>query len=106
VIDPAGYVDFLALMMSARLVLTDSGGIQEETTALGVACITARTTTERPSTTTIGTNVLVAPKRDDIMAAVDRFLGGQHPVGGVPPLWDGHAAERIVERISSILGAF
>ncbi len=106
VIDPAGYVDFLALMMSARLVLTDSGGIQEETTALGVACITARTTTERPSTTTIGTNVLVAPKRDDIMAAVDRFLGGQHPVGVVPPLWDGHAAERIVERISSILGEF
>lgn len=106
VIDPAGYVDFLALMMKARLVLTDSGGIQEETTALGVACITARTTTERPSTTTIGTNVLVSPTRDGIMTAVGRFLAGEHPAGAVPPLWDGHAAERIVERIGSILGAF
>ncbi|MEY3387083.1 MAG: hypothetical protein RIR53_1894 [Bacteroidota bacterium] len=105
-IDPAGYVDFLALMMHARVVLTDSGGIQEETTALGVACITARTTTERPITTTMGTNVLVTPTRDGILTAIKGFIAGTHPVGSVPPLWDGHASERIVARIGSILGAF
>lgn len=106
VIDPAGYVDFLSLMMHARIVLTDSGGIQEETTALGVPCITARTTTERPSTTLLGTNVLVSPSHDGIMTAMASFARGQHPKGTLPPLWDGHAAERIVERIGSILGAF
>jgi UDP-N-acetylglucosamine 2-epimerase (non-hydrolysing) len=105
-IDPAGYIDFLALMMQARLVLTDSGGIQEETTALGVSCITARTTTERPITTTMGTNVLVDPSRDGIMGAFDRFLRGQHPAGSLPPLWDGHAAERIVQQIGVLLSAF
>ncbi|MBU3699156.1 MAG: UDP-N-acetylglucosamine 2-epimerase (non-hydrolyzing) [Candidatus Kapabacteria bacterium] len=105
-IDPAGYVDFLALMMHARVVLTDSGGIQEETTALGVPCITARTTTERPITVTMGTNVLVHPSRSGILDAMGRFLAGEHPQGSVPPLWDGHAAERIVAKIGSILGAF
>lgn len=104
-IDPAGYIDFLALMMNARVVLTDSGGIQEETTALGVPCITARTTTERPSTTTIGTNVLVAPSREGITSAMERFVRGEHPRGSVPPLWDGRAAERIVQVVGSILGA-
>lgn len=106
IIDPVGYVDFLALMTHARLVLTDSGGIQEETTALGVPCITARTTTERPITISMGTNVLVNPSRDGILHAVEAFLQGRHPVGAIPPLWDGKAAERIVEKIGSLLSVF
>lgn len=100
-IDPVRYVDFLALMMHAQFVLTDSGGIQEETTALGVPCITARTTTERPSTTEIGTNVLVTPSRNGILGAVDEFLAGNHKRGSVPPLWDGKAAERIAALITA-----
>lgn len=103
IIDPVGYVDFLALMTHARLVLTDSGGIQEETTALGVPCITARTTTERPITISMGTNVLVKPTREGILQAVETFLHGHHPVGSLPPLWDGRAAERIVEKIGTLL---
>ncbi len=96
-IDPVGYVDFLALMKGARLTLTDSGGIQEETTALGVPCVTARTTTERPSTVLEGTNVLVQPERGPILAAVEDVLDGRIKQGRVPELWDGHAAERIVD---------
>lgn len=104
-LEPAGYIDFLALMTHARVVLTDSGGIQEETTALGVPCITARTSTERPITVSMGTNVLVNPSRDGIMGAFERFLRAEHPVGSLPPLWDGHAAERIVHQIGILLSA-
>ncbi|MBS1562401.1 MAG: UDP-N-acetylglucosamine 2-epimerase (non-hydrolyzing) [Bacteroidetes bacterium] len=100
-IDPAGYVDFLALMRSAAFVLTDSGGIQEETTALRIPCITARTTTERPVTVEIGTNVLVHPDKGSILQAVDTILDGKGRPGLVPELWDGHAAERIAAIISS-----
>jgi UDP-N-acetylglucosamine 2-epimerase (non-hydrolysing) len=101
IIDPVRYVDFLALMRSAALVLTDSGGIQEETTALGVPCITARTTTERPITTELGTNVLVEPQAATILGAVAEFNAGRHKSGVVPPLWDGHAAERIAAIITA-----
>ncbi|MBU3678932.1 MAG: UDP-N-acetylglucosamine 2-epimerase (non-hydrolyzing) [Candidatus Kapabacteria bacterium] len=104
-LEPAGYIDFLALMTHARIVLTDSGGIQEETTALGVPCITARTSTERPITVTMGTNVLVHPSRAGILDAMGRFLAGDHPKGAVPPLWDGHAAERIVACVGTLLSA-
>ena len=100
-IDPVRYVDFLALMKSAAVVLTDSGGIQEETTALGVPCITARTTTERPVTTELGTNVLVEPTADKILRAMSEFLAGHHKKGIIPPLWDGHAAERIAAIITA-----
>lgn len=100
-IDPVGYVDFLALMKGSAFVLTDSGGIQEETTALGIPCITARTTTERPVTTELGTNVLVPPVEDGILAAVRQVLGGARRSGVVPPLWDGHAAPRIAAIITS-----
>jgi UDP-N-acetylglucosamine 2-epimerase (non-hydrolysing) len=100
-IDPVRYVDFLALMKSAAVVLTDSGGIQEETTALGVPCITARTTTERPVTTDLGTNVLVEPREEAILYAMGEFTAGRHKKGVVPPLWDGHAAERIAAVITA-----
>jgi len=96
VTDPMGYVDFLALMSQARLVFTDSGGIQEETTALGIPCLTFRENTERPVTVTHGTNQLlgVNPKRTG--RAVDEVLAGRCPAGRMPPLWDGQAAERIL----------
>lgn len=100
-VDPVGYVDFLALMKGAAFVLTDSGGIQEETTALGVPCITARTTTERPVTTELGTNVLVPPIASGIADAVRMVLAGERRPGVVPPLWDGLAAQRIASIITS-----
>jgi UDP-N-acetylglucosamine 2-epimerase (non-hydrolysing) len=96
--EPLGYLDFLQLMDGARLVLTDSGGIQEETTVLGVPCITLRTTTERPITVTEGTNRLVDPYDGAaIVGAVDEVIAAPMPAAGHrPELWDGHAAERIV----------
>ncbi|MBN9399245.1 MAG: UDP-N-acetylglucosamine 2-epimerase (non-hydrolyzing) ['Candidatus Kapabacteria' thiocyanatum] len=100
-IDPAGYVDFLALMMQCRFVLTDSGGIQEETTALGIPCITARTTTERPVTVDVGTNILVNPDRISIEGVVARILAGDVRKGRVPELWDGRAADRIAAIITT-----
>jgi UDP-N-acetylglucosamine 2-epimerase (non-hydrolysing) len=96
VIEPLGYLDFLALMDRARLVFTDSGGIQEETTVLGVPCLTFRDTTERPITVDEGTNRLVGldPRRTGL--AADAILAGTDARGGIPELWDGHAAERIL----------
>lgn len=99
-LDPVGYVEFLSLMKAAALVLTDSGGIQEETTALGVPCVTSRTTTERPITVECGTNILVEPTRESILDAVARVLRGDGPKGSIPPLWDGKAAERIAAIIT------
>lgn len=92
---PLGYLDFLKLMASARLVLTDSGGIQEETTVLRVPCLTLRTGTERPITITQGTNRLVGTQPRRIIAACETILDGQPPRGRIPPRWDGQAAERI-----------
>jgi UDP-N-acetylglucosamine 2-epimerase (non-hydrolysing) len=101
--EPLGYLDFLNLMKNCDFVMTDSGGIQEETTALGVDCITIRTTTERPSTIELGTNILVQPNKIDIENAVNRYLSGDRKSGSVPYLWDGNAAERIAEVISNRL---
>jgi len=98
-IDPLGYLDFLALMMNSKLVLTDSGGIHEETTALQIPCITLRTSTERPITIEIGTNVLVLPIKDRIINAVEKVLANSFKKGQIPQLWDGDAANRIVEII-------
>ncbi len=96
-LDPLGYLDFIALMSRARLVLTDSGGIQEETTILGVPCLTLRETTERPVTVTHGTNRVIGtdPKRivDETLRTLDQ---PPRPIGS-PPLWDGQAAARIVK---------
>lgn len=94
-VPPLGYVEMLALMQDAALVLTDSGGVQEETTALGVPCGTLRDNTERPVTVEQGTNRLVGRDRARILALVDESLGGIRKQGRVPELWDGHAAERI-----------
>jgi len=96
-IQPQGYLDFLCLLSKATLVLTDSGGIQEETTALGVPCLTLRENTERPVTVSQGTNVLVGTNPLKIVAATEQILRGDVKKGRTPPLWDGHAAERIVE---------
>jgi UDP-N-acetylglucosamine 2-epimerase (non-hydrolysing) len=94
--DPLGYLDFLNLMAHAKVVLTDSGGIQEETTVLNIPCITLRDSTERPITLTEGTNVLVHNDPEKIVAEVKKALGGQRRVSQCPSLWDGHTAERIV----------
>lgn len=92
---PQGYLEMLGLMAGASLVLTDSGGLQEETTALGVPCLTLRENTERPITVEQGTNILVGRNRDAIIHQVDEILAGRGKYGRVPELWDGHAAERI-----------
>jgi UDP-N-acetylglucosamine 2-epimerase (non-hydrolysing) len=96
VLEPLGYLEFLDLMMHARLTLTDSGGIQEETTILGVPCLTLRENTERPITITEGTNILVGTDPACIVAQTRRILSGGSKAGHVPELWDGQAAKRIV----------
>jgi UDP-N-acetylglucosamine 2-epimerase (non-hydrolysing) len=96
-IQPLGYLDFLCLLSNATLVLTDSGGIQEETTALSVPCLTLRENTERPVTITEGTNTLVGTDPLKIVAAARDILAGKGKLGRIPPLWDGKAAERVVE---------
>jgi UDP-N-acetylglucosamine 2-epimerase (non-hydrolysing) len=103
VVDPLGYLDFLALMAAARVVLTDSGGIQEETTILGVPCLTLRENTERPVTLELGTNQLVGQDTERILAGFRRAVQGEVPSGRVPPLWDGRAAQRIVEVLRQAL---
>jgi UDP-N-acetylglucosamine 2-epimerase (non-hydrolysing) len=98
-LEPLPYLDFLALQKHAAVVITDSGGIQEETTFLGVPCLTVRENTERPITTTIGTNVLVGRDTALLTTELARVLGKGRKKTGVPPLWDGHAAERIAKVI-------
>jgi UDP-N-acetylglucosamine 2-epimerase (non-hydrolysing) len=95
-VEPLPYLDFVRLMANAHCVLTDSGGIQEETTALGVPCLTLRTTTERPITVSQGTNAVVGMDPERINEAWDRIRLGKWPAGRIPDLWDGKAAERIV----------
>lgn len=95
--EPLGYLDFLRLLMDAQMVLTDSGGIQEETTALGVPCLTLRDSTERPVTVTEGTNRIVGTDPSAIEAAIAELRSGPRPKGRRPELWDGHAAPRIVD---------
>ena len=95
VLDPLSYVDLLGLQSRATVVITDSGGIQEETTYLGVPCLTLRENTERPVTVTLGTNILVGRDPDKLRSELSRVLAGQAKQGTIPPLWDGHAGERI-----------
>jgi UDP-N-acetylglucosamine 2-epimerase (non-hydrolysing) len=103
-IEPAGYLDFLKLMASARLVLTDSGGIQEETTILKVRCLTLRDSTERPVTAEVGSNRVVGTDPQKIIRAYEETKNGNSSQYGVPPLWDGHAADRIVKILLERLG--
>jgi UDP-N-acetylglucosamine 2-epimerase (non-hydrolysing) len=97
--EPLGYLDFLKLMSNAKVVLTDSGGIQEETTILQIPCLTLRENTERPVTTEIGTNQIVGTNPTTIIQAYKRAVNGALRRPAIPPLWDGHAAERIVKTI-------
>jgi len=97
--EPLGYLDFIALMANASLVLTDSGGLQEETTALGIPCITLRENTERPITVTEGTNVVVGSDREAIVAAAFDVIETGGKVGRIPDLWDGRTAIRIVDAL-------
>jgi len=101
-VEPLGYVDFLALEAHAAVVLTDSGGIQEETTFLGVPCLTLRRTTERPVTVTEGTNRLVEREQAAIVDAVRAALAAPRLPAAAPELWDGHTAERVVDALVRI----
>jgi UDP-N-acetylglucosamine 2-epimerase (non-hydrolysing) len=101
---PLGFLDFLGLLRHSRVVVTDSGGIQEEATYLGVPCLTMRENTERPITVEVGTNVLVGFDRGLLLRSVDDVLAGRFKPGRVPELWDGRTAGRIVETIRSELG--
>jgi UDP-N-acetylglucosamine 2-epimerase (non-hydrolysing) len=103
VLPPQGYLEMLGLMAPATLVLTDSGGLQEETTALGVPCLTLRENTERPITVDEGTNTMVGRDVQAIRHGVAEILAGRGKRGRVPELWDGHAAERIADDLSAWL---
>ena len=97
IVEPMGYLEFNYLVERAKAVVTDSGGITEETTVMGVPCITLRDNTERPETCTIGTNELIGTNPDAIKPAMEKLFLGQWKKGSVPPLWDGHTAERIID---------
>ena len=101
--EPLSYLDFLALQMKAAAVITDSGGIQEETTFLGVPCLTVRDNTERPVTATIGTNTLVGRNIARVRDELKRILRGERKKGAIPPLWDGRAGERIATVLATAL---
>ncbi len=103
-LQPLSYMEFLNLWMDASVVITDSGGLQEETTALGVPCVTLRDNTERPVTLTEGTNTLVSNDRGKIISAVRQAVEGRHHDGRRPRYWDGHAATRIVDILSQQCG--
>ncbi len=100
---PLGYLDFLGLFSAAAMVITDSGGLQEETTALGIPCLTVRENTERPVTVSEGTNIVVGTDPDRIRSEASAILDGGGKAGRVPELWDGHTAERIVDAVDGFL---
>lgn len=98
-IEPLGYLQFNYLVQHAKAVITDSGGITEETTVMGVPCITLRENTERPETVHIGTNELIGTNPSAIKPALDKLWKGDWKKGGIPELWDGNAAERIIDKL-------
>jgi UDP-N-acetylglucosamine 2-epimerase (non-hydrolysing) len=102
--DPLGYLEFLHLNMNAMMVITDSGGLQEETTVLGVPCITLRNNTERPITCEVGTNFIAGNSPASILRHASAILKGEVPRGKVPEKWDGRAAERIVDVLAKLEG--
>ena len=103
IVDPMGYLEFNYLVQHSRAVVTDSGGITEETTVMGVPCITLRDNTERPETCTVGTNELIGTDPAAVKPALDKLYAGEWKKGAIPELWDGHAAERIVEILCKLL---
>ena len=102
-VEPQPYLEFNYLAKHAKAVITDSGGITEETTVMGVPCLTLRDTTERPETVSLGTNVLVSTDPARLGPVLDRLFAGDWQTGGVPPLWDGRAGERIVAALEGVL---
>jgi UDP-N-acetylglucosamine 2-epimerase (non-hydrolysing) len=103
IIPPQGYIEFLRIMSAARLMLTDSGGIQEETTILGVSCLTIRENTERPVTLSQGTNRLVGANPEAVLQAAKQALDALPATRRTPDLWDGHAATRIANTLERLL---
>jgi UDP-N-acetylglucosamine 2-epimerase (non-hydrolysing) len=103
--DAMGYLEFNYLVKNAKGVITDSGGITEETTVMGIPCLTLRTTTERPETITIGTNKLIGDNPQDLVVPLNKIMKGEWKKGGIPELWDGKAAERIVTHLVEILNS-
>lgn len=101
-VDPVGYLEFLSLQRRAALVITDSGGIQEETTYLKIPCLTVRENTERPITSEMGSNILVGQDMGHLNREAVRALSSQAKTGSVPPLWDGHAGDRIADIVSAM----
>lgn len=95
-IEPLGYLDFMYLQMKAKFILTDSGGIQEESTFFGIPCLTLRDNTERPMTVTTGTNQLIPLEKDKILEHINMIFNGKEKKGMIPELWDGNTAERVV----------
>lgn len=102
-VDPLSYLEFNYLVKHARGVITDSGGITEETTVLGVPCLTLRDNTERPETVAIGTNELIGTNPANLPPALARLMAGQWKTGSIPPKWDGKAAGRIIEHLEQLL---
>ena len=102
IVEPMGYLEFNYLVERAKAVVTDSGGITEETTVMGVPCITLRDNTERPETCTVGTNELIGTKPGAIKPALDKLFAGEWKKGAIPELWDGHAAERIIAILAEL----
>ncbi|MEI7675399.1 MAG: UDP-N-acetylglucosamine 2-epimerase (non-hydrolyzing) [Bacteroidales bacterium] len=102
IVDPLGYLHFNYLVQNAKAVITDSGGITEETTVMGIPCLTLRDNTERPETVTVGTNELIGTNPANIAPALSRLFKGEWKKGGIPQLWDGKAAERIVSILKNL----
>ncbi len=102
IVEPMGYLEFNYLVERAKAVVTDSGGITEETTVMGVPCITLRDNTERPETCTVGTNELIGTNPAAIKPALDKLFAGEWKKGAIPELWDGHTAERIIAILSAL----
>jgi UDP-N-acetylglucosamine 2-epimerase (non-hydrolysing) len=98
-LEPLPYIEFLSMQRQAAVVITDSGGIQEETTYLGVPCLTLRSNTERPVTVTMGTNILIGQDLGRLSSELSKILEGNAKKGSIPPLWDGHAGERIAQAL-------
>jgi UDP-N-acetylglucosamine 2-epimerase (non-hydrolysing) len=101
-IEPLGYLEFNYLVENAKAVITDSGGITEETTVMGIPCMTLRDNTERPETVTIGSNELIGTDPKSIKPAMEKLFGGKWKKGSIPEMWDGKTAERIVTILTKI----